>query len=56
MKILTGLVQGFLGIGLDFNIPPALLYGGLRTIGHGLPSIDGPLTLYGGLFQDNLSR
>lgn len=34
MKILTGLVQGFLGIGLDFNIPPALLYGGLRTIGH----------------------
>ena len=34
MKILTGLVQGFLGIGLDFNIPPALLYGGFRTLGH----------------------
>ena len=34
VKILTGLVQGFLGIGLDFNIPPALLYGDFRRLGH----------------------
>ena len=34
MTILTGLIHGFLGIGLDFSIPPALLYGGFRTLGH----------------------
>ena len=34
MTILTGLLHGFLGVGLDFEIPPALLYGGFRTLGH----------------------
>jgi len=34
MTILTGLIHGFLGVGLDFDIPPALLYGGFRTLGH----------------------
>jgi membrane metallo-endopeptidase-like protein 1 len=34
MTILTGLVHGFLGIGLDFDIPAGLLYGGFRTLGH----------------------
>ena len=34
MTILTGLIHGFLGIGLDFDIPASLLYGGFRTLGH----------------------
>jgi len=34
MIILTGLVHGFFGIGLDFDIPAGLLYGGFRTLGH----------------------
>ena len=34
MTILTGLVHGFFGIGLDFDIPAGLLYGGFRTLGH----------------------
>ena len=34
MIILTGLVHGFFGIGLDFDIPASLLYGGFRTLGH----------------------
>jgi hypothetical protein len=34
MTILTGLIHGFFGIGLDFDIPAGLLYGGFRTLGH----------------------
>jgi predicted metalloendopeptidase len=34
ITILTGLVHGFFGIGLDFDIPAGLLYGGFRTLGH----------------------
>ena len=32
--ILTGLIHGSLGIGLDFDIPKGLLYGGFKTLGH----------------------
>ena len=32
--ILTGLLHGFFGLGLDFDIPAGLLYGGFRTLGH----------------------
>ena len=32
--ILTGHIQGSLGIGLDFDIPKGLLYGGFNTLGH----------------------
>ena len=34
MAILTGLIHGFLGLGLDFDIPAGLLYGGLSSLGH----------------------
>ena len=34
MTILTGLVHRFFGIGLDFEIPAGLLYGGFKTLGH----------------------
>ena len=34
MTILTGLIHGFFGIGLDFDIPPGLLYGGFMLLGH----------------------
>jgi len=36
MTILTGLVHGFFGIGLDFDIPAGLLYGGFMLLGHEL--------------------
>ena len=32
--ILAGLINGFFGIGLQFDIPKALLYGGFRALGH----------------------
>ena len=32
--ILAGLIDGFFGIGLKFDIPKALLYGGFRALGH----------------------
>ena len=32
--ILAGLIDGFFGIGLRFDIPKALLYGGFRALGH----------------------
>jgi predicted metalloendopeptidase len=34
MTILTGILHGFFGIGLDFDIPPGLLYGGFMLLGH----------------------
>ena len=34
MIILTGILHGFFGIGLDFDIPPGLLYGGFMLLGH----------------------
>ena len=32
--ILAGLIDGFIGIGLQFDIPKALLYGGFEVLGH----------------------
>ena len=32
--ILVGLIEGFIGIGLQFDIPKALLYGGFEVLGH----------------------
>jgi len=34
MTILTGLIHGFFGIGLDFDIPAGLLHGGFSALGH----------------------
>ena len=34
MTILTGILHGFLGIGLDFDIPAGLLYGAFIVLGH----------------------
>ena len=34
LAILVGLIEGFIGIGLKFDIPKALLYGGFRALGH----------------------
>ena len=34
MTILTGILHGFFGIGLDIDIPPGLLYGGSMLLGH----------------------
>merc|ERR1711934_237459 len=34
MTILTGILHGFFGIGLDIDMPPGLLYGGFMLLGH----------------------